>query len=384
MAADSPIETVSRRLPIVRIAAMLVIMATLALVYVRVKNQPALVTCENGFHEPEAALVACNEYLESMVVRRDENVSLIYRHRMRAYMNLGDAAAAEKEADLAIAAAPTVDTSWQWKSLLFAQMGDYPRALEAIDGALRLVPDSDYSLGMKVKLLIRMGRDDEVEILIEDTIARYDIGPWAWKSAGYFRLEDGEYQSAAEAFGEAVRSDLNDADSRRMFFETCRLAGGQCPSLYPEQRDSYPVQSCEDAISLWSSRQSRALTRALANSEFGTASELFENGDWSGKIFIQSKYTSAAEDLEDGGSVIFSASYVLNHRVFECVTGGDFVAPDRDAGDQVEALGLRRKYSPEVRSNLLDLAHALPYRNSAIPNWVRNGAIRLRQMIDNL
>ncbi len=162
MSFNSPIQTMNRSVPVVRIAALVVIMITAAMVYVRHQNQILLNACANGIDDPEAALVACTEAQSAMVVPIPQHVSLIHRHRMRAYMLLGDAEGVLREVDLAIAADPTSEVPWQWKAWYFARAENYQAAMVAIEAALKIAPENDYSIQMKRKLLLAMGSVDEV------------------------------------------------------------------------------------------------------------------------------------------------------------------------------------------------------------------------------
>ncbi|WP_131551055.1 tetratricopeptide repeat protein [Phaeobacter piscinae] len=217
---------------------------------------------------------------------------------MRAHMWNRDWEAAQSEADLAIAEDPESRVPWQWKALAHARAEEYPAAMEAIEAALEIAPGNDYSLETKAKLLRRMDRLSEVEPLVEDAIANHKVGPWAWSYAGYFRLRAKEYRPSALAFSEALHADPHNAYDRRKFLEACRLAGPDCPPLFPEKRASYAELSCED-IALQFAEQYPGFHSGAG---FDTPYDLIDQGDWRAKVLVQVVYLGTAIGFEQTAS----------------------------------------------------------------------------------
>ncbi|SDX31825.1 hypothetical protein SAMN05444358_104265 [Ruegeria halocynthiae] len=196
MSSGHPDGAPPRSVSLVKIAAVLIILATLGLLFLQKKQKTWIVACSDTAGEPEHVLAACDQALR-WAVRKPAARSLMYRHKMRVYLARNHLGAAVREADLAIEEHPESRVPWQWKAMTLARAKEYPAAMEAIEAALARAPGDDYSLETKAKLLQKMDRLEDVEPLVEAAVAQYEMGSWAWNYAGYFRLKSKEYKSSA-------------------------------------------------------------------------------------------------------------------------------------------------------------------------------------------
>jgi tetratricopeptide (TPR) repeat protein len=251
MSFNTSAEPAKRGLTFVRVLIVVVLLAIGAVSFLGKKHSDMVKVCNLGLGEPQDALATC-DFLLKWTAYEPSTRSLLYRHRMRIFMVQEDWVAAEVEADLAISEDPQNPVPWNWKALVLARAENYPEALRVVETTLGFAPGNDYTLETKAKLLQRMDRYDEIEPLVEDAIANYDVGVWAWNTAGSLRLRKKAYQAAAVAFAGGLAVDPANIRSRKKFFETCRLAASDCPDLFPEQFMEIPLQSCDEAIeNLW-------------------------------------------------------------------------------------------------------------------------------------
>ncbi|MCG7522676.1 M48 family metallopeptidase [Ruegeria sp. Ofav3-42] len=242
--------------------------------------------------------------------------------------------------------------------MIYARAKDYPPALVAIDKALALAPGDDYSLETKAKLLRSMGRWDDLEVLVDNAVTNFDVGAWAWRYSGYFKLRAKEYRESALAFAQAVRRDPGNAYQRRKFFEACREAGPDCPPLFPERRASYPVLSCDEAIRKWGEQYPKFVETMARESGYENLDEYFEKGGVHAKVTLQAILFGPAMSVLTDFPSDSAARFVLENRVFECVSGGLFVLPDGHADEAQLKLMNEYIWGLELRRNLVDLAQA--------------------------
>ncbi|WP_170571619.1 tetratricopeptide repeat protein [Ruegeria atlantica] len=357
MTADTPIDTPKRKVTFVRVAIVLVVLCIVALPILRKKHDALVDTCSSDKGDLQTTLDACDLLLDWTVFDPAER-SLAYRNKMRLYMGQKDWEAAKREADLAIAADPESEVPLQWKAMIFIRNEDFPQALTVIDDALKVAPGNDYSLETKAKLLRTLDRLNEIEPLVEYAVEHYEVGSWAWKYAGFFRLKAHEYASSAQAFAQALRKDPKDAYARRKFIETCGLAGSDCPALFPEARATYPSISCDQAGAEFAVLHPNLAEILFEDAGKLTLSKPVERQGRTADLLLQFVYTTAIFSFAQNATPEKASRLLVEARVFECVSGGIFHFPD---GGAVSAEKLRdeaeRLYNPELRRNLIDLAH---------------------------
>ncbi len=345
-----------RKLPIVRILAVIVILAVGAMLFLQNKQRELAEICTFNRGEPEDTLAACDTLLNWMI-NSPQGISLTHRHRMRVFMAQQDWAAAEREVDLAITADPQSATPWQWKAKVLTETKDYDRALESIEQALVLVPSSDYSLEFKAKLLRRLDRFDEIETLVEDAVINYEVGPWAWSYAGYFRLKADEYRSSALAFAEALRVDPKDSYDRRKFLEACQLAGPECPPLFPDRRANYPQLSCEEAVERFDVQYPGFAEGALPRAGYATLHELVERGGSRATALVQASYIATTIAFRSRNPQDFASRLIVDSRMLDCVSGGELYYPETLTDADQRRFTIEHRYGAELRRNLVDLAY---------------------------
>ncbi len=356
MASDDLSEPSKRKIPVVRVLAVIALLAVGVMLFLQKKQRELVEICTFNLGAPEETLAACDTLLK-WVQNSPQATSLTYRHRMRVFMAQEDWAAAAREVDLAIAADPQSATPWQWKAKVLTETEQYDRAMETIDQALAIAPGSDYSLEFKAKLLRRLDRFDEIEPLVENAIANPDVGNWAWSYAGYFRLRAEDYPASALAFAEALRRDPHDAYDRRKFLEACRYAGPECPPLFPDKRAGYPELSCSDAIDRWGEIYGKPADEILSDSGYATLSDLFEQGGFPAKAIVQAVYLGPASEVEINYTPEYARKFIVVNRVFDCVNGGEFVFSQSSSTDEELRFANEHLHSPELRRNLVDLVY---------------------------
>ncbi|WP_143030580.1 hypothetical protein [Ruegeria halocynthiae] len=150
---------------------------------------------------------------------------------------------------------------------------------------------------------------------------------------------------------------MTDDYSRRKFFEACVAAGSDCPALFSEKRSDYPVLNCRIAIENWGDLYPQLAEELLADTGYETMTELSEKGGEPFRYIFQAIYLGPAMDVMSNYPADSAEEFVTNERVFDCVYGGKFVFPDGYIDDGDLKLANKNLFSPEVRQNLIDLAH---------------------------
>lgn len=181
---------------------------------------------------------------------------------------------------------------------------------------------------------------------------------WMPRRLGQMRLELEQYGSAAEAFREALRVDLNHEKTLHQFLESCRLAGSDCPPLFPERRADYPVLSCTEAIQEGSEVFPEYVEQKMRDSGYETRVELFENSDSALRVVIQSAYQASVLEVLQTRDAEKARILLVMSRVFECVNGGAFEIPEGQNEGDMQQQVFEFIFGPELSKNYIDLAHA--------------------------
>lgn len=364
MTSEAPARS---RVSIIRVTAILVVMIAAVLGYSRVRSQPLLEVCENAHHDPVPALEACDAYLNALIFIPSESVSLIHRHKMRAYMKQEDWEAAQLQVDLAIAADPVSPVPWQWKAKAFLNSADYRAALQAIDKSLTLKPDNAYSLKTKHKLLMLL---EEYKI-IDDMISR----KWINGEVAHWLPSDGlqeitwnpsrfpKSQAAFLNFTLALRgdliSDLHNHKLRKKFTMYCRLLAANCPPLLPDRRESYLKAGCEKAIRDFE-EQRQEVKDTIDRLGYQSLGDLVQmEPRRRAAPIIQARYLATVTNFEHNPTAEVSKQLIVDTRAFNCVLNGKFVTLSGGFHGSLEenTREAENLFNKTLRLNLLDLAY---------------------------
>ncbi len=355
MTIETPSKGSKRTRAVARILLVLVLLGIAGVSVLGKKHEELVLTCNLVSDDPQKSLKAC-DFLLKWTAREPSTRSLLYRHRMRAHMVQGDTDAALREAELAIAADPQSEIPLQWKASILAGKEDFAAGLEVINTALELSPGNDYSLETKAKFLRRMGRFVEVEPLVEDAIANYQVGPWAWSYAGYFRLRAKAYASSAEAFAQALRSEpLNKYDSRK-FMEACRLAGQDCPVLFPDHTETYAPQNCQDIYAEFGKWYPAFDDGGGQGSGYGALKRFFEEDREHAALIAQYGYWAIVNRYQKFPVPDNAQELIFHHYLLHCVSNGEFRYVDRGYDVEERQRQEARVFGSQFEKNLIDLA----------------------------
>ncbi len=98
-------------------------------------------TCEDGMHEP-VDIDVCTRVIESGSLSRDD-LAVAYLFRGDAYAGLGQYARAIQDYDEAIRLDPNEEMNFDARGKAYDHLGQYTRAIQDYDEAIRLEPDND-------------------------------------------------------------------------------------------------------------------------------------------------------------------------------------------------------------------------------------------------
>lgn len=361
----------------VRAIAFMVIVASAGWIYLqqqrRADFEKLLWVCSFADPDPEATTRACDEILTGWKLDKPTH-ALMYRHLMRAHMALNDLPRALEDVEAAIAVAPEIPASWQWKSTVLTRMGDPEAALEAIEVASEIDPKSTYSLRRRFELLRDLDLAGEMDVFLTQVALSGGDQHWMrpsdleWMRSDDFvslMLDLKRYPSTRQvSIDKALR--LRDAlaqsptskDSQKRFFFACRFLGDDCPPLFPENRKDYPDPSCETAIDEWADFNPKFVAKDLVETGHATLRDYFNSQSLRPRIHLQTIYVSLVSSFTAGDPGDAANDLILVDRVFNCVQGAKFVFPE---GYEEEDPILRYKhlFGPELRQNLVDLAYVL-------------------------
>lgn len=350
---------------VVRVAAVLAVLAIAPAVLVARKHQDLVVSCSLGIETPQQALSSCDTLLR-LVVWTPERRSLMYRNKMRVHMIQHDWGAALREVDLAIAEQPENFVSWSWKMKVLQQAGDETGmvqvGLDAFQGPAKAWKD----LPTKYKQLFALKLYEVLDERVAGSVRTEDFGAGLkfWDTVRIVR-NSSRYPKTHSAFldwttefRDNLASEPKDQEALRTFFEACRYLGPDCPPLFPEQRKNYPEMSCDTAVLELDRLFPNYANATLSHRGYETLQEFFQNGGRQAAISASSIYFVEVMEFADRNDAEFAERVIVTDRLFECFSNGElyYLVPDIEPEDKRMANDVL--YHPELRRNLLDLAHA--------------------------
>lgn len=351
---------------IVRLLAAALILATAGLLYHQQQRKAEIAElipgCGRPEADPEAAIRDCTELL-AVSGHSSEDLSAIHRFRGRAHVKLEDFATALADFEQAALANPNDCRVWQWKSGVLDDLNEFQAALDAIENAYQLCPLSNYAVKQRFRLLQKLDRRNEAEVFLTGLVEKYRSAEGEnrvprLRKLGQLLLDLDQHALAAEGYKTALLTDLTHKETFHKFFEACTGAGSDCLPLFPERRGGYPELSCENAITQWAELFPKFVEGVLSDSGFATLHDFFQKGGLRAQVLFQAGYVGTAGIVSAGFPSEYSAQFIVEDRVFECVNGGKFVFPDGMVDEEELRFSNENLFSPQVRGNLRDLAHA--------------------------
>lgn len=98
----------------------------------------------------------------------------------------------------------------------------WEEALEYADRALSISPNHVMALNVRVAALNKLGRKEEMQSSMRDTLAADPNSSYAHSNIGWAHLESQEHQQAKEHFTEALRLDPNNEQARTGLLESLK------------------------------------------------------------------------------------------------------------------------------------------------------------------
>ncbi|MEW2919122.1 hypothetical protein AB1A64_18800 [Ruegeria sp. ANG10] len=348
------------------VAACLILIAAFVLYQQQKRNDLAADMLAGGCHSPEAApetaIQGCNRLLQATKYKPEE-LAVLHIYRGRAYVKLENLQRALQDFEDAAAFNANEHRAWQWVSYVLGKLGQDEAAFDAIETAHHLTPANTYTMKQRFRLLRKLARYEEADAYFSHLMEEYPSAEnerllWIPRRLGKLRLELEQFGPAAEAYREALRVDLNHDETLFHFLESCRLAGSDCPPLFPERRADYPVLSCAEAIQEGSEVFPEYVEQEMYDSGYETRVELFENSDLDLRVVIQSAYLASVLEVLHRRDAEKARKLLVMSRVFECVNGGAFEFPVGQNKGDIQQQIFEFIFGPELTKNYIDLAHA--------------------------
>ncbi|WP_171177286.1 tetratricopeptide repeat protein [Ruegeria sp. HKCCD8929] len=322
-------------------------------------------TCNAVKETPKEALSACTGLL-ALEGHGQKHRGELYGQLGQAHAELEDWPRALAAFDQAVLVAPDDHLGWQWKAHALDKIGDYSKALEAIDVAYEIDPDVRFTQRRRLRLLSDLGRTDEMDAFMNRVVRAghgLDWMPSAVSDNLMFELN--LYPLTRQALkDEALKArdelaqDPSSQEKQKTFFIWCRYIGGDCPPLFPEKRATYTKLSCDKAIDEWGTRNSELVEKELAETGHTSVKEYFDDPALRPKAILQVTYLAVSMGFEGEQQSELARDMIVGDRVFNCVQGAKFLFPE-GYGEAYPEMRDKHLFSPEVRRNLVDLAHAL-------------------------
>lgn len=341
-----------------RVIAIGLLIVVAAVVYLPHREQAAILanvgTCVDASSAPSEAIEACGVLLSEP--EHDDAI----RSRFHYYQALGHFELEQYDLALvgfedALALTPRDIRVWRWKSHVLQHMERFDEALQAADSALTIDPSDQYSLKKRGGLLQDLGRLDEAEAYYTQLALDDPEAAWVPYRLGAMLHQQKRYARAASAYGSAVKLDPEDIRIRRSFIETCMQARADCPPLFPEARSERPTLSCADARRLAIETMSDQ-NKSAGHPESGRSDADLLIAPETAWVAASAGYLIAAMAFQAEPTREVAEGVILYDRLLTCSDDSYRESPLFDVGDAHAEM--QRLFGPEVRENLLDLAHA--------------------------
>lgn len=365
MKSDPPVATQKRPFSIVRLLALLAVLAIFPVLYLADKHQTLVEVCNLDPGEPQDTLAACDTLL-TWTAWTPETRSLMHRHKMRVFIKQEDWDAAVREVDLAIAEDPQSPVPWQWKSMILARAEDYRASLGAIDEALKLDPEDEYSLENKYKLLSELEEYGAIDDMFSqkwnsdkstDWLPDGELQEITWHPSR-FPKSQAVFLEYTLKLRDDLAGDLHDPKLRWNFILHCRLLAGNCPPLLPEKRASYPNPGCDKVVEDFERQHPKLVKNKIGKHGYQTLHDLVKMERLNATQIFQASYVATLVHFEHNPSPEVSGQLIVSHRMFECLSGGEFIIPTYAyRGSEQVKRASETLFNTTLRENLIDLAY---------------------------
>ncbi|MFY2824487.1 tetratricopeptide repeat protein [Ruegeria sp. MALMAid1280] len=376
MNTDTPVEPQKRKLTFVRVAIVLVVLCIVALPILHKKHDALVDICSSDKGDLQTTLDACDLLLDWTVSDPAER-SLAYRNKMRLYMGVKDWEAAKREADLAVAADPDSYIPWEWKARVLEAMGDTDGMVDARLTAFDLQPDDPDALRGKYQLLVGLYRHAAVDEFVSGRLREDKSLGWLFggvhsemrrlvESPSLYPLTQIAFLEKTLEVRDQFASDPEDWHVKIVFIALCQVAGAKCPPLYPDRREGYPKINCDETMAKFDAKYPRFIEEVVQKGGPNDIhSFVADEPEWT-TVLIQARYIAAVGGFLAKPSHEMAGHLLSHDQMFHCVSGGEFLLPERHTIRGFEPTYPRedaKKYLPrEFRRNLVDLAYV--YRNA--------------------
>jgi tetratricopeptide (TPR) repeat protein len=365
MNSDFPAKPPKRKSKLAWILTGIVLIATAGVWVLGREHQRLNANCTYKVLDPQAKLAACDTFLK-WAAYAPSTRSLFHRHKMRVHMQQQDWHQAHREADLAAKADPDSPVPWQWKAKIFYETGESQSSLQALNTSLALDPENTYSLENKYKLLLELEDYAAIDDMVFSVWNRGDSAVWlpedhlqkiTWNPSRFPKSQTAFLKNTLEARDE-LAGNPRDRELQFMFLLHCRLLAGNCPPLLPDKRASYLQPVCDEVIEDFEQTHPKVIKRVLDASGYPTWRDLIAKDRQAATVEVQAIYLWFVLDFEPAPSAELSRIMIVNHRMFECISDGEFVFPDHVEGGAVNAMrDAETLFNKALRMNLLDLAY---------------------------
>ena len=113
-----------------------------------------IATCRNDQNKPEVIIQACSELIGVAGIS-DYNLNLFLRYRAWAFDKKGDYETALEDIDRAMKVMPESDTTWVWRAFIHNAHGDYDATAEDFEHALAISSDRAVEFENRADLFYR-------------------------------------------------------------------------------------------------------------------------------------------------------------------------------------------------------------------------------------
>ncbi len=379
MNSENISKSPKRKLSLVRILSVAVILITASVYLVGEKRNSLTETCARSMsvtkdsQNTQEILDACDMLL-AWFVREPAQVSLFYQQKLRVLGRKENWEAALTTAEHAISALPENETLWQLKAVYLYNVGDHAASLDALEVAADLDPKNLEVLEFRLQLSFKLRGHEGVDEVFSELIHEHDDLDWLLLRVPYevyFQSVDFPltHKAVLNRFFEAqkkLRVDPKNTKYRKDVIKFCRFLGPNCPPLFPEKRSSYPKMTCDAAIDRFLELYPTYANK-IAELKMVPARELFVKKSKDVRAFVQVGLMKSTSELEHGILLTQQVELIVFSRLFDCVSDGDWDITDDQADgskgeydDEFLVHLSEHRFGPELRRNLVDLAHATP------------------------
>lgn len=166
-------------------------------------NYEANLLLSASFYEQDKFYEAFKYSSRLIELAPDAGLSHFY-HALN-FLGVKDLNSAETHAKEAVRIDPYEADFWAILSWIAIQRNQWQKALEFAEQGLSVNPEHVQCLNHKSTCLVKLGRVNELEINLEETLARDPDNYYSHATAGWTQLEKGDHRKAKEHFLESLR-----------------------------------------------------------------------------------------------------------------------------------------------------------------------------------